>query len=82
MKSCQYAGSSASLLNKPEKLGVLCTWYKKTKDTSTFSLEACGASDVVHSSYPLESYLCKLPKSCFQEDAGVGNDKEIANTIQ
>ena len=67
-KAQQYSGSRASLLpaDKPEALGVLCSWYSNSKENVfTLNSDTKGDTTTHHGYYPLESYLCTLPPSSF-----------------
>ena len=75
IKSRQYTRSTASLLpaDKPEAVGVLCSWY--TRDSRNLTLTHTLDHDELHHTYhPLETYLCTLPPSCFALEEKQGNE--------
>ena len=76
-KSRQYVGRTVSLLasSKPEKVGVLCSWYDNVANTRTFSLNYTQVNSDkgahYHFFHPVKNYLCTLAYSCFEVDTKV-----------
>ena len=76
--SQQYHGTSADPSTKPEKLGVLCTWFTPTMSTATFRV--CDHEDD-YIFIPATSYVCTLTHGCFKSVECCEDNDIITSTV-
>ena len=61
--SQQYHGTTVSIPDQHNKIGVLCSWYTLSSPPAKFS---AVNSNETHAFYPVNLYICTLSHGCFE----------------
>ena len=64
-KARQYRGTTLNIEENLGKVGVLCSWFVKTK-TGIFTLEHDDLNMISHKFCPISSYICTLSSDSFE----------------